>query len=37
MEPNATRSGTTEWLDERYRQVIEQVEDYARHCHINFV
>jgi PAS domain S-box-containing protein len=29
MEPDTTRSGTTAWLDERYRQVIEQVEDYA--------
>jgi PAS domain S-box-containing protein len=29
MEPDATRSSPTAWLDERYRQIIEQVEDYA--------
>ena len=29
MEPDATKSGTTAWLDGRYRQIIEQVEDYA--------
>lgn len=29
MEPDATRGRPTVWLDERYRQIIEQVEDYA--------
>lgn len=29
MEPDATRGRPTVWLDERYHQIIEQVEDYA--------
>jgi PAS domain S-box-containing protein len=29
MESDSTRSSPTVWLDGRYRQVIEQVDDYA--------
>lgn len=29
MSSDASPSTTTDWLDERYRQIIEQVEDYA--------
>jgi PAS domain S-box-containing protein len=29
MNSDATRHSPTAWLDERYRQIIEQVEDYA--------